>query len=116
MTKKYIRVLLPDSFGDRKHHNTRNWKNIIYYSERKKVKARGVVNDYQRCGSYQRDTFYKVQGLSRDPIWDFYRILKPFKSKNIGVKVNNNNFKGEVPPPLTITRYPKDQPCVISFD
>lgn len=114
MTKKYLRVVLPENWKPKKHHNNNNWKNIVYYSERKKLNTGAIVNTYERCASYQKDTFYKVQGMSKDTLWDFYRILKPFPIKNIGVKVKPHRRK-ETLPALTITRFPPDKPCVISF-
>ena len=115
MPKKYLRVLIPDKWEQKNHHNNRNWKNIIYYSERKKMNANDVVNQYERCASYQKDTFYKVQSLSRDPLWDFYRILKPFPSKNIGVKTKPTRRGNPIIGGLTITRFPPDKPKVITF-
>lgn len=115
MPKKYLRVMLPENWKEKKHHNDKNWKNIIYYSERKKLNAENIVNTYERCAAYQKNTFYKVQGMSKDYIWDYYRILKPFPAKNIAVKVKPpRKFKtGSF---LTITRFPPDNPCVIRFD
>ena len=125
---RFIQVYIPPhrnkSFDNRKHQNKNNWKNIIYYRNKKRNVCfpEQIVDEMTTCGQHRADTFYKVISLSNDDeVFDYYRILKSVSDEitNIGCKTTHKReYRRDIldgSQCLTITRYPKDNPYILKF-
>lgn len=117
---KFIKIYVPEEmnkfYKERNHQTPENWTKLYYYNSRTRdeVKRENVVHELVSCGQYQNNMFYKIGAMSRkDSVWDYYRILKKHPYQQIAVKTNK-----KLPKPsygCIVTHFPKDKPCVISF-
>jgi len=131
----YIKVFCPDNkkylLEDKKRQaaHKNKWKKIIYYERRqKKICFPDQLVNLQHeklltgCASYKQDTFYKIGSMSyKDPIWDYYRVLKPTKKKMIAqesckslLKHKFNTKKKEINK-VTIIHATKEDPYIVDF-
>lgn len=84
----------------RKHHKPKLWSTIYYYYEKVKTKLKNnqIVNILSSCGTFQHDTMYKIESLSKkDKIFDYYRILKS-KNQNQILKISEKKKKKDESP------------------
>lgn len=127
MTNKYIKKILKipvetENRINRRRHNKQNWTNIYYYVDKKRVKNKKDVIEYDIINGscYRSDTFYKVTSMSKnDDLFDYYKILKPENREPVIVKeakgkvkkaiLNKKNLR------MTITHYPPDKPFILTF-
>jgi len=120
--KVYIPADMMKTYKGRQHQNPEKWTNLIYYDEKQKheILQNQVVNELVGCGQYQNNTFYKIGGMcKKDPIWDYYRILKKHPHQQVAVKATNmmtqqRNLKQKHMGFRKII-YPKDKPKIITF-
>tara|TARA_R110000787_G_scaffold56324_2_gene129530 strand:- start:104 stop:505 length:402 start_codon:yes stop_codon:yes gene_type:complete len=124
---KYINVFVPEEkiklFEGRNHHSDKSepkqWRKLCFYKNRISKNTKfDVVDEYEleSCQQYKLDTFYKIGALSnKDPIWDYYRILKSTPHTEIGTKMKHKSRKKNPLPSFQRTIYDKENPYVVMF-
>lgn len=129
MSNKYIKKILKipvdiENKISRRRHDKDNWTNIYYYVDKKRIKNKNNVIEYDviNGGCYKSDTFYKVTSISKnDDLFDYYKILKPENREPVIVKETNKRSKlyrkkkKERNSGITIIRYPPDKPFILTF-
>lgn len=127
MTNKYIKKILKipvetENRINRRRHNKQNWTNIYYYVDKKRVKNKKDVIEYDIINGscYRSDTFYKVTSMSKnDDLFDYYKILKPENREPVIVKEAKGKVKKAILNKknltMTITHYPPDKPFILTF-
>ena len=131
----YIKVFCPDNkkylLEDKKRQEAykNKWKKIIYYRRRKKkvcfpdqIVDLSETKELVGCASYKSEVFYKIGPMSyKDPIWDYYRILKPTKKKTIAQESGDSMIKHKFEKKqkqinkVTILHAPSHDPYVVDF-
>lgn len=110
---------LQDEFKGRKHQQPEEWKKLIYYKTRKDNKPQKVklVHELTGCRQFREETFYKIGSLSnKDPVWDYYRILKKTKKKNIGIPVQTKPYTKKEKEKIKYMMSKISKPCKVTFD
>ena len=83
-------IYLPPSVRQnlqRKHRDKKDWIDIYFYQKRKifPVKPHQIVATSVQ--PYKKKVFYRCSQLcNNDPVFDYYKILKPHPCKKIGIK------------------------------
>jgi len=124
---KFIRVYIPNDmikhYKGRQHQSPEKWTNLIYYAGKQKheILQNQVVNELVGSGQFQNNTFYKIGGMcKKDPVWDYYRILKKHPHQQIAVKASNmmtqqRELKQHPQVGFRKIIYPANKPKVITF-
>ncbi len=129
MNNKYIKKVLKipvdiENKISRRRHDKDNWTNIYYYVDKKRVKNKNKVIEYDIINGacYKSDTFYKVTSISKkDDLFDYYKILKPENREPVIVKETNKRSKlykkhnKKHNSGIKIIRYPPDKPFILTF-